>query len=192
MTSTRLIERPRITVVHLGNIGYHGGIHGERVAEKTRKYASAFRNVDFVGVDTRTFDPDSLNLPRDPNLRQVKADFTVGLNGLEDDSVHVISSDMAVGYYHPEGVPAVDYLTSLLNLSHRKLRLKAKFMASFGESRLALFRNALSRSPFQHSFEIRPFFPQEYQRTHWTRRVPKGKITYQLIAKKEIATSRRQ
>lgn len=78
-------------VVHLGNTADTTGFV---LAEKTNAYSARFPNTQFIGIDV-------LPVPgtRRNNWQQIKASFNAGLKRLKNNSVDLISSEMALGYY---------------------------------------------------------------------------------------------
>jgi hypothetical protein len=81
------------TVVHLGNVGMH---YERQKATKTRARAEDFPDVQFIGIDKAE------HASTRGNWKQIKAKFGEGLRALKDASVHIISSEMALGYYREE------------------------------------------------------------------------------------------
>lgn len=186
-------------MVHLGNVGdrergdkHDGSFLDEVKGDKTRRYAQRFQDVDFIGIDVK-------RLPKEPeerNWRQVQADFLEGLNGLEDNSVKGISSEVAVGYYDNGGCRdaydkhfwdrIADYTSQVIALAYRKLENGGKLMIVFHKAFSEEVEEAFRKSPFKpENVKFRPLTELEYQRTHWTRwsRDRKDKLV-QFVAEK--------
>jgi hypothetical protein len=119
--------KPRKTIVHLGNIGYT--YNPRHVAPKTQRLAERFPNVDFIGIDTTHTRAVRAAIKRKnfQNWRQIRADFKSGLEQLPDNSISVISSELALGHYSPtgkqriEGKYSEEYTSEVLKVAYKKL-----------------------------------------------------------------------
>ncbi len=158
--------KKRPIFVHLGNVGDPEFFRRGPGADKTRKFAERFPQVDFVGVDLRAVEPTT------KNWVQHQADFLTGLQKLEDNSVNHISSDLALGYYDAKG--ACDdfwkYTEQVLKLAKRKLKQGGKLRISVSENRKKII--LLIKQLGFSSIEVRPFSREEYNRTSWTQQLP--------------------
>jgi len=169
----------RRTVVHLGNVD--GAPH----AEKTKRYAKMFPKTEFVGIDLI-----GLRGRRQTNFRQIKADFVSGLKKLRNNSVSIISSELAFGLYpkpgaYPSNTQKAKYTAEALTQVHAKLVPGGKLLVSIDEYNLQPLKAALKRSPFKATnIEIREFKKHEYERSFYSREFKDYPILYQVTVTK--------
>lgn len=160
---------PKRLVVHLGNMGSHRG-------EKTRKYAKRFPNIKFIGIDLTPLVrlPGEAKKPR--NWKQQQGDFFTRLRRQKPDSVDVISSELAVGYYgRPEQNMESDRsrpapTTQLLKTIHEKLKPGGKCFLVVDSIIRDRLLEMLANTPFRPekiSFYRIP--TQHMDRTNWMR-----------------------
>jgi len=148
--------RKKPLVVFLGDIG----IAGIGNYAKSKKIARMAPNVKFVGIDL-----EELTRERPKNLKRITTNFETGLKKLEDNSVSLIRSDLAVGHYDERGNPETTieakqpldrqnpyfaHTLGTLNVAYRKLKPGGKFVATLLNSRaLEVMMKALAESPFE-------------------------------------------
>jgi len=122
-SSTFPVKRKPPTVVHIGNVGL--SYANEIPCAKTEKFSSRFPGINFIGIDLRGASS------KNRNWKQVKADALSGLNKLEDNSVSIIRSEMALGYYTSRVLnshkvdnlaDSVAYARKVLDVSIKKLK----------------------------------------------------------------------
>jgi hypothetical protein len=123
------VKRNPPIVVHIGNVGL--SYPHEELCAKTKKFSSKFPNIKFVGVDLRG--ASSTNR----NWKQIKGDAVFGLKSLKDNSVSIIRSEMALGYYtsailgksHTESLlPSVGYAKKVMEVAIKKLKPNGKLV----------------------------------------------------------------
>jgi len=186
----------RPVVVHLGNVGWGSG--PEVLAEKTRRYAKRFPGVQFIGIDK-----SSRYLGEMPdNWRQLVSSFGEGLKKLDNNSVSVISSELALGEFGPRGrywdehrqyryrltkrsfEAMVKYTANALKVAYRKLKRGGKlYVAVVDGEPLRVTKEALARSQFNpEKIKMRYLLEQEYKRTPGTRKGCAAKL--QIVAEK--------
>jgi hypothetical protein len=188
-------------IVHLGNVGYMS--IDELPAEKTLRVLKGVGKLESLkGTKVVGIDENSLKHFVFPNWKQIRADFVGGLSQLEDSSVSLISSEMALGYFGrmldtPSEadisietirgrLPKIEYTRSVLDLSFRKLCAEGKLVLVVGESAMPHLRTAFQDSPFsQAKIEIRELSEKEMGMTYWTRKGKgSGKRFFEITAKK--------
>jgi hypothetical protein len=187
----------RHVVVHLGNVGYGDGRPDSREtpARKTREYAWRFPNTLFIGIDLREFRGHT----RD-NFIQIKANFPQGLKRLRDDSVDVISSDLGLGHYDPDGTDPADMegllgamfygwtrqnTADTLKVAHMKLRKGGKLLLAVGKDAAETLPKDLEVAGFaKGKVTVRNFMPNEHGRTYWTHEYNLKGPLYQVTAEK--------
>lgn len=131
-------------IVHLGNLGMDRG-------QKTRDYAKRFLNFRFIGIDAQEAPQDLL-----PNWDQMEADFIVGLNRLEDASIDLISSELAVGHYGSTKEGKIKALKEvhtkkIIKAAYKKLKFGGKVHIVVGdETALRLVENYLKKAGFRN------------------------------------------
>jgi len=165
-------------VVHLGNVGYAR----EPEADKTRRYAQRFPNTYFIGIDHR-----QVLQKRPKNWLQIQTDFNTGLKSIKDNSLSIISSEMALGHYGPraEGPPGTPnerkYTQKTLKTAYAKLKKGGKIMLAInGETKTRRIKRDLERAGFaKEEISVRELKPEETLRSRWTRLGG-----FQIIAKK--------
>lgn len=147
-------------VVHLGNIGLDKG-------GKTRAYSERYPHKTFFGIDLNP------NIPEDrlANWQQHVGDFVSGLKQVRDNSVKVISSELAFGHYGKDWKSpiSVEYNAQILNLAYRKLRPGGKIIivvAGIYESET--IKKAFARTKFKID-SITPISAVEASRTKYMR-----------------------
>lgn len=145
----------RKVVVFLGNVGF-----GQRIGWKSEKYAKLAPKIEFIGIDL-----GELKRVRPKNLRQIQANFEDGLRRLQDNSVSLIRSDLAVGHYDAKGNqkqiseekmplneenPYFVHTRDTLKIAYRKLERNGKFVATcLNDRALAIVMKALEETPFK-------------------------------------------
>jgi hypothetical protein len=154
----------RRKIVHLGNVG-------DDRAYRSKMLAQRFSNFDFHGIDlkglrskkflhqdveanTKLKEKRVIRLKqRTPeNLNQIRADFIKGLSKFPDNSLDIITSDFAVGFYKKEktykkakqnadaakeisqqyiNIGSEEYTQEIIELVYKKLKPKGKFIAYY-------------------------------------------------------------
>ncbi|MFH1234456.1 MAG: hypothetical protein V1493_02485 [Candidatus Diapherotrites archaeon] len=164
-------------VIHLGNVD---GGKGRRPASKSKNYAKRFPNVRFKGFDVK-----GLVGRRPRNLEQKKTDFLSGLEGEADNSVEMVTSEMALGHYarkprniddtlNPERRP---YTRSVIALAYRKLMPGGRMHIAIGYVDFQPVVRMLKRA----GFEVESHELKDSRRTPWTNFYG---ITHQITATK--------
>lgn len=148
-------------IVHLGNVGDDRAYRSKMLAQRFPNFE--FHGIDLKGLRSRDIlhsslkkDPIALairkprlSLKKPDNLKQTRADFIKGLSRFPDNSVDIITSDFAVGYYKKEkthkkvkansiaadeissqyaNIGSDQYAKDVINLVHQKLRPNGKFI----------------------------------------------------------------
>ena len=80
------VQTAKRRIVHLGNVG---GVQARRTAE----FAARFPQFEFIGIDVKKARPNTAN------WIQFKGDFVRGLKHIPLNSIDLVSSELAVGYY---------------------------------------------------------------------------------------------
>ncbi len=131
-----------------------------------------------------------------PNWVQITADMKRGLSKLRDESVHLITSEMAVGYFLPQFHELMkgqgreeaieEYTGKVLQVAHAKLSQGGKVHLVAGVAHLEPIKRALAKAGFeQEKIVSRKLSGNETQRTHWMRKHGKLNIgLWQIIAEK--------
>ncbi len=152
-------------VVHLGNIGEFKA--GEKTAERTIHFGQRRPLMGFVGIDLHQVKKeDRKGFPK--NVKQKKADFLKGLNGLRDNSVYGIRSEMSVGHFDQAGKDLkgyqegffgryltetpeqmTTYTTKIINAVYRKLMPGGKLKLVVAENVLEFVKKAIKTSHFR-------------------------------------------
>jgi hypothetical protein len=105
----------RRQIVHLGNVG-------DDRAYRSKMLVQRFSDFDFHGIDLKglrskqilhrslkedlsltTIRENRLKQKKPRNLKQTKAEFIKGLSRFPDNSLDIVTSDFAVGFYKKEG-----------------------------------------------------------------------------------------
>ncbi|MDO8646930.1 MAG: class I SAM-dependent methyltransferase [Candidatus Diapherotrites archaeon] len=152
MPAKPIVKKPKPVIVHLGNVG-------DSFAAKTRAYSKRFPNARFVGIDIKS------QISTVKNWRQIKAGFAEGLKKLRNNSVSVISSDMALGYYPERN--KIQYSEETIHLAFRKLKKGGKLYAAVHPESSGIL-SAIARLAGFSQVRTRPFTKIEYERTSWT------------------------
>lgn len=151
-------------IVHLGNVGDDRAYRSKMLAQRFSNFE--FHGIDLKGLRSRDIlhssvkkDPTALaireprlSLKKPDNLKQTRADFIKGLSRFPDNSVDIITSDFAVGYYKKEqthkkvkansvaadnissqyaNIGSDQYAKDVINLVHQKLRPNGKFITYY-------------------------------------------------------------
>ena len=128
-SSTFPVKRAPPIIVHLGNVGLSS--QGEELCAKTKKFAERFKGMNFVGIDIRGASSTQRN------WKQMKLDAIKGLERLDDNSVSIIRSEMALGYYTEQIISAditesihdaLDYSRKAMTIACRKLKPNGKLV----------------------------------------------------------------
>jgi hypothetical protein len=183
----------RDLVVHLGNVGY--GLGREVPAQKTAQYAKRFPDFMFVGIDLRAYKGRGYD-----NWVQIKGNFKEGLELLRDNSVALISSDLAFGHYDSKGRDPMDVTggnaigadrrahnntVDAAKVAFRKLREGGKMTISVGSRAEKTVTNVLEESGFnKDKIRVRKLSGREYGRTFWTYHYQEFGAVYQITAEK--------
>jgi len=173
-------------IIHLGNVRDRGITQGEpRTAAKTRRYAKRFRKFQFVGIDIA---PMPGRRPK--NLEQRRKNFSEGLEKEIDNSVDLISSEMALGYYKAYPKSMIDTKSSRKRRKHTKETIKLAFIKlkpggkmhiTVGNPVLREILKTLKKTGFE--VEHRKSTHKEWLRTFFT---AKTKKRYEITATKPI------
>jgi hypothetical protein len=163
-SKTAQVQLGKKNVVHLGNVGDDRAYRSKMLAER-------FSNFNFYGIDLKGlrskrflhFDAEKnpklkvirksrLKKKKPENLEQIKADFNKGLSRFPDNSVDIITSDFAVGFYKEEktyrkvkknakaakdisqqyvNIGSEEYTQKTFDLIYKKLKPKGKFIAYY-------------------------------------------------------------
>lgn len=168
-------------IVHLGNVG-------DDRAYRSKMLAQRFTNFDFHGIDLkglrnkRFLHPDveantklkekrviRLSQRKPENLNQIRADFIKGLSKFPDNSIDIITSDFAVGFYKKEktykkakenadaakeisqqyiNIGSEEYTKEIIDIVYKKLKPKGKFIAYY------FIQNNLGNLYFKRNLDI--------------------------------------
>ncbi len=196
----------RHRIVHLGNIGvFSPGSRGREVPlQRSFDVARRHPNWKVIGIDHKEIGereqeiPDTSgngkirlkdfhgdNLPE--NWQQITADFEEGLAQLEDSSITLVSSDIALGHYSGRKNPSEEiqkYTARVLNLAHDKLMKGGRLTVLVGNSSLEIMERALSNSSFRKKYKIIKASPAEIKRSYWARRMSDSQTIWRITAKK--------
>ena len=171
------------TVIHLGNIRDRSAniektvmsvLRGKQLLDenpgaKTKKYAERFPNVEFVGIDLKEHTG-----ARPKNWRQIQTDFKKGLEELQDNSVSVISSEMALGFYGKKGKQynsdRKQYTLETTAMAYRKLKPGGKLLIviSYDQYFSEVFSALLTAGFTRTNIQTRRLQERERKRTYWT------------------------
>jgi hypothetical protein len=171
-------------VVHLGNLGEDAG-------EKTRVYSKRFPNIKFVGIDTGPVPPD-----RPVNWEQIEGEFISGLKSLPNNSIDIVSSELAVGHYDliingKTKMLKEKYTKNIVRLIWKKLKLGGKVIIVVGDHTAERIVIKAVEKYFKIN-EIRPLSKRELNRTLYSRKYalkPHEYLShglYQISAKKVV------
>lgn len=151
------VAKKRFDVVLLGNVGC------AQFGEKS--YARIAPNLRIAGIDLK---PLGEKLPK--NMKQIRKGFAEGLERLEDNSVSIIKSGLALGHYDERGrmektrrMPLIGvkrpltkrnrfvvYTGKVLEVAYRKLEKGGQLRATFLDERaLQVMKKALEGSRFE-------------------------------------------
>ncbi|MFC2163301.1 hypothetical protein ACFLRF_06425 [Candidatus Altiarchaeota archaeon] len=169
-------QRKPHVVVHLGDIGEFE--KGEVPLEKTEAYVKRFPGIEFIGIDLMRLEEK----PDRPNWRHIEADFADGLSQLPDNSVDLISSDMAFGFHDEMGMVDKrrimmrdffhdnfwEHTVETARQAHDKLKPGGKFLAAVQEKDSERIAGMLGKVGFG-KVETREFTEKDYERTYWTK-----------------------
>ena len=169
-------------VVHLGNLGNDEGA-------KTRTYSKRFPKMKFVGIDLESGSQD-----KPVNWEQIEGDFISGLKKLSNNSVDIISSELAVGHYERLVNGKIKmlkerYTKKVVKLIWKKLKLGGKVIIVVGDSQAEKCVIDAVKKYFK-IHEIRPLSKHELNRTLYSRQYalkPHDYLShglYQISAKK--------
>ncbi|MFH1664044.1 MAG: hypothetical protein ABH986_04535 [archaeon] len=157
-------RRPERVVVHLGNIDD---------TPKKENYSKSFPEVQFVGIDAKK--PAFKNrLPN--NWRQITASFNSGLKKLRDNSVDLISSEIALGYYGKKfnGVTETfqtdfkKHTRDSIKTAHKKLKPGGKLMIVADNYVVLLILESLRKAGFENkNVSYYELSEKELARTKW-------------------------
>jgi hypothetical protein len=185
-------KKPKMKiVVHLGNADNlkTNPVSGKWVyAAKTADYAERFPNIKFIGIDLNyTGHPLKKLMAR--NWKQMQNDFYYGLSKLKDNSVSIISSEMAVGYYGlaEKSPPMQAYTSKIISVAYRKLEPGGKLMLVGNFMLAEELKVFCKQAGFkEEKIELRELTKKEMQRTRWLSEFANlGEVKhYQLIAQK--------
>lgn len=149
-------------VVHLGNLG-------EDTGKKTRIYAKRFPNINFVGIDNSSAPQD-----KPVNWEQIEGEFITGLKSLPNNSVDIISSELAVGHYDLiiKGKTVMlkkEYTKKIIKLIWKKLKLGGKVIIVVGDRSAEECVTDAVKKYFKIN-DIRPLSKHELNRTLYSRK----------------------
>ena len=163
------VAKPKnVIVVHLGDVDHGGGT-------KTRRYAKRFPNFGFIGIDLQ-----GQNLRRQ-NFQGIRGDFEEGLKKINDNSVDLISSETAVGFYFKGGAYSnisafeTEKIEELRQYTERIAELAFRKLKSGGKLHLTLTRHLFHlyikdiRRIFKRKINTREFTDKDYERTPWAK-----------------------
>ncbi len=191
--------RKKRVIVHLGNVGSGktkvGTIKINHFpAQKTFAYAKKFPNFKFIGIDALHLGLYMQIKPK--NMNQIKAGFKGGLGKLKDNSVDLISSEMALGYYGSKfkGVNKSqkgnyrEYTKKVTERAYKKLKSGGKLLIALDSDIIASVFDSLVSVGFKpENIKAKLMTKKESQRTYWLENYKKehqGIIFYQLSAVK--------
>jgi len=173
-------------IVHLGNIDDYSEKDG--LASKTASYSERFPKFKFIGIDLTYL---YLRPPASLTWEQLKASFESGLKKLKDNSVDIISSEMALGYYgsnnifHPKLYDYKEHTCHSIKIAYKKLRKGGKLLIAVGDDVIDLIKQAVKEAGFRkNKVEIRLMTEKERKRTTWLSATGWVKNFYQITAKK--------
>jgi len=178
-------KKPERVVVHLGNVG---DISSSGFAAKTDSYSSRFPETKFIGIDSSFL---SLKSKRN-NWQQMKTTFNAGLRKLKDNSVDIISSELALGYYDSKTTETTNagqgnfkrYTKTTINTAFKKLKSNGKLQLAVTGSVVLNVLEALKKAGFQEKKAVMyELSGSELNRTFWFKEHKKIPI-YQIIVVK--------
>jgi len=149
-------------VVHLGNLGSDEGA-------KTRTYAKRFPKIRFVGIDL-----ESVSQDKPVNWEQIEGDFISGLKKLSNNSVDILSSELAVGHYGRLVNGKIKmlkerYTQKVVRLIWKKLKLGGRVIIVVGDISAKKCVIDAVKKYFKIN-EIRPLSKHELNRTLYSRK----------------------
>jgi hypothetical protein len=182
----RRTAKPRL-VVHLGNM--QSSDKRRSHASKTLKYARRFQGIQFVGIDLESMADKRVpwrGYPR--NFKQIEGDFETGLRQLANNSVDVISSEMALGHYTRNGINAYGWTRSeeaeehtraAVKLAFKKLKKGGKMTVYTDDAVLEDLEPAMREAFGDANVKIEEAGKPGFRRksyTYWTKNYGRGKF----------------
>lgn len=197
-------KRRKIIHVHLGGVGEVGEEkrwldYTDDPARKTLRVAkgAAEKKANFkvIGIDleTSTFRPYKVPPELLKYWEQKRIDFKRGLEELEDNSVDVISSEMALGHYADESewlkndsleeVKVKKYTHDTLKVAYRKLKKGGKIIITTYDDAVERIKSTFEGTGFKQELRIRELRPHEMKRTFFIETSRPHKV-YQIMVVK--------
>ena len=156
-----------VNILHLGNVDHNvriGNAYDPNM-DKTLQYARRFSGFNFISID---IEPNPYTQGR---YHHVQEDFLSGLESIADDSIHLVSSDMSLGYYDMRGdsqsLQKIEYTSKILSKLKQKLVPDARVMFTGDVFVLKILLDALEENGYKN-IEHRELRPNEFRRTYWT------------------------
>lgn len=172
MPNPRSRRKKTPLIVHLGNVGFSADVR--KTVGKTARYAMRFPNFRFVGIDREKTAVSGLQQKLGiRNWVQWNKSFRHGLARLKDNSVSLISSELAVGHYTSKGKEMVSgflkpqtqqHTLETLRMAYRKLRPGGKIFLVLGKNSHPVTLACLKKAGFLVQ-EDRHLLSHEFSRT---------------------------
>lgn len=159
----KLNKRPKkkVTVVHLGNVDTYGSL---KPVVKTEKYAQRFPEVNFIGIDRLPIKPTH------SNWVQLRGDFHDELMKLENNSVDIISSELALGYYSRHSDPwqgdYKNHTKTVISQAHQKLKTGGRIYIAVGPDIIDNVVDSLKKIGF-NKIKVEKLRSKAKERTHY-------------------------